>query len=217
MRQESEKSIPLESSEAQKDRSNEYELLSKIFDAVKADQRHVGGTLYAAQQANVRNYLWVSSLLMTAIVAFFTASGMSRELLGVVVGVTPLTKSLTFTLICLMGSAMSALAAFVGGILAGTGTYRRDDTSRLFGMMQGMAQERDAALEILKRSRSVSWSEREKVDFLSIALRDESENLQGLMDEIEARGKRLRFIGEAILTSIGLGIVSAAGYWFALF
>ena len=52
-------------------RKNEKELLFKLFDAVKNSQRDIGFTAYASQQANIRNYLWISSLLVTACVAFF--------------------------------------------------------------------------------------------------------------------------------------------------
>lgn len=198
------------------DRSHEYELVSTLFDAVKADQRNIGGTLYAAQQANLRNYLWLSSLLITAAIAFLINTGLGNAIFSFLRAEVPQSLTLMISIVGTIGTFVFSIWAFTFAVGAGSGTLRRESTARLFGEMQRFARERDAALEIMKKSRPYSWAEWEKVEFLEMALKDECEDLETLKAETELRGKRLRLIGKLLLSAISSGVVATLSYGFYL-
>ncbi len=191
------------------DRSNECEMLSRFFDAVKADQRNVGGTLYASQQANARNYLWVSSVIVSAAAAFFSGSGMSDIVLNrvtvepVIYGVAILsTAILTACLAC-------AVRAFVFGLSSITGTDRNEHTSSLGESMRVFAAEREAYEAVTGAERRESWTQSEKAEFLTVALRNESEDLSSMIEEAEKRGNLLRKAARSVSGAIFFGLISA--------
>jgi len=212
MQSEPAKKTTFEETSEKLDRGNERALFEKALDAVKGDQRNYAGTVYAAQQANIRNYLWLSSLLMTADIALFANTEIAATTLDVLRGNQSLAFSFALTLILQASAAICVASAFLLCVRSGTGTDRYEHTSNLYGNMRAVSRERAAYAQALNQKREKTWTEAEATDFLAVSLRDETEDLKRLIEETANRGEALRKIGMLILTATVHGILAAICY-----
>lgn len=199
-------------------RKNEKELLFKLFDAVKNSQRDIGFTAYASQQANIRNYLWISSLLVTACVAFFV-QGDLKNLADLLSNSEPGAWSLLlcFSAFALLECIALALSVFVLGVFAGTGSNRKECTSCHYGTLRSFIGERDQVEELTKQSenRVHSLTDSEEADLLDVVVREETEALASMIDEAHERGERLQKMARLTLAALTSGVASVVVYVFA--